>query len=311
MGALSAGATPSSSSPTPLLVRPRRRSDRCPRSASSRSSAARTAASTRRWPSGRIDEDRLRRAPRRAPPGRAGRWSLPSTPRPGTAATPSAAPSGAFTTRRPSTRPGQPIVAGWSYQWICQLDWAPDSLDRSPRRRAHPARRTTRPTATIEQIRRLVELLPDDGEVPLFVFDAGYDPIALGHDLGARAVRMSHPHPRRPGLLRRPTTSSQPTARDRRTSAPARTAVQVLGSRPGRAPIGEPRRLRPPLRHRHGQGLARSASSSDRSRTLARPRRRTADRARHRHPRRGRALAQAHLGDEEDAVAVLVRAGRA
>ena len=22
---------------------------------------------------------------------------------------------------------GQPIVAGWSYQWISQLDWAPDS----------------------------------------------------------------------------------------------------------------------------------------------------------------------------------------
>ena len=22
---------------------------------------------------------------------------------------------------------GQPIVAGWSYQWITQLDWAPDS----------------------------------------------------------------------------------------------------------------------------------------------------------------------------------------
>ena len=22
---------------------------------------------------------------------------------------------------------GQPIVAAWSYQWICQLDWAPDS----------------------------------------------------------------------------------------------------------------------------------------------------------------------------------------
>lgn len=26
---------------------------------------------------------------------------------------------------------GQPIVAGWSYQWITQLDWAPDSWDRA------------------------------------------------------------------------------------------------------------------------------------------------------------------------------------
>src|SRR5665811_1257309 len=37
--------------------------------------------------------------------------------------------------------------------------------------------------STAAQVRRLVGLLPDDGDVPLFVFDAGYDPIALGHDL--------------------------------------------------------------------------------------------------------------------------------
>ena len=38
-------------------------------------------------------------------------------------------------------------------------------------------------STTVEQIRRLVGLLPDDGEVPLFVFDAGYDPIGIGHGL--------------------------------------------------------------------------------------------------------------------------------
>jgi hypothetical protein len=78
---------------------------------------------------------------------------------------------------------GQPIIAGWSYQWVCQLNWAPDSwtapLDAT---RVPP---TANPTiATVEQVRRLVGLLPDDRDVPLFVFDAGYDPIALGHDLG-------------------------------------------------------------------------------------------------------------------------------
>ena len=77
---------------------------------------------------------------------------------------------------------GQPIVAGWCYQWICQLNWAPDSwtapLDV---RRIPPSANTT--TATIEQVRHLVELLDDVDEVPLFVFDAGYDPIAIGHDL--------------------------------------------------------------------------------------------------------------------------------
>jgi hypothetical protein len=77
---------------------------------------------------------------------------------------------------------GQPIVAGWCYQWICQLNWAPDSwtapLDV---RRIPPQANTT--TTTIEQVRHLVELLGDVDEVPLFVFDAGYDPIAIGHDL--------------------------------------------------------------------------------------------------------------------------------
>jgi len=30
-----------------------------------------------------------------------------------------------------------------------------------------------------------VALFPNDGEVPLFVFDAGYDPIGIGHDLAS------------------------------------------------------------------------------------------------------------------------------
>jgi hypothetical protein len=77
---------------------------------------------------------------------------------------------------------GQPIVAGWSYQWICQLSWAPDSwtapLDVM---RIAPCMDATK--VTVEQIRRVVGLLAGEGEVPLFVFDAGYDPIAIGHDL--------------------------------------------------------------------------------------------------------------------------------
>src|SRR5690606_1736176 len=69
---------------------------------------------------------------------------------------------------------------GWSYQWICQLNWAPDSwtapLDVRP-----PQTDTT--AATVDQVHQVVEMLGDVDEVPLFVFDAGYDPIALGHDL--------------------------------------------------------------------------------------------------------------------------------
>ncbi|HMK63559.1 MAG TPA: NF041680 family putative transposase [Acidimicrobiales bacterium] len=82
---------------------------------------------------------------------------------------------------------GRPIVAGWSFQWICQLCFAPDSWTAPvDARRITPKEDTA--DATIDQVRGLVELLRDDGEVPLFVFDAGYDPIALAHGLSdARA----------------------------------------------------------------------------------------------------------------------------
>jgi len=98
---------------------------------------------------------------------------------------------------------GQPIVAGWSYQWITQLDWAFDSwtapLDAI---RIKPTMDAT--TATVDQVRRLMGLLPTDREVPMFVFDAGYDPIALTHGLAdtraqvlvrIRSDRVFHPDP--------------------------------------------------------------------------------------------------------------------
>ena len=96
-------------------------------------------------------------------------------------------------------------MAGWSYQWITQLDWAPDSwtapLDAA---RIPPAADST--TATLEQVRRLLALLPTEPAVPMFVFDAGYDPIALGHGLADQRVqvlvrispkRVFHPDPAR------------------------------------------------------------------------------------------------------------------
>lgn len=109
---------------------------------------------------------------------------------------------------------GQPIVAGWSYQWITQLDWAPDSwtapLDAQ---RITPHQDAT--TATIDQVQRLVELLGDDHPVPMFVFDAGYDPIALGAELAdtraqvlvrIRSDRVFHldPEPAPAGTVGRP-----------------------------------------------------------------------------------------------------------
>jgi len=84
---------------------------------------------------------------------------------------------------------GQPIVAGWSYQWIALLNFEPDSwtapLDAM---RIPPDADSTE--ATITQIKRMVALLKEDGAVPLFVFDAGYDPIALAHGLKHDPVQI-------------------------------------------------------------------------------------------------------------------------
>ena len=78
---------------------------------------------------------------------------------------------------------GQPIVAGWCYQWICQLNWTPDwwtaPVDVT-RSRPPP----TPPPAPFPRYHGLVERLDDTRwSCPLFVFDAGYDPIAVGYEL--------------------------------------------------------------------------------------------------------------------------------
>jgi DDE superfamily endonuclease len=109
---------------------------------------------------------------------------------------------------------GQPIVAGWSYQWITQLDWAPDSWTAPvDARRIPPASDTT--TETIAQVRALAGRLTDNGPVPTFVFDAGYDPIGLSAGLaGSRAAVLARirsdrvfytdPGPRSPTTMGRP-----------------------------------------------------------------------------------------------------------
>lgn len=109
---------------------------------------------------------------------------------------------------------GKPIVAGWSYQWIAQLDWAPDSwtapIDVA---RIPPAADATQ--TTIDQVKRVVHALGEEVAVPLFVFDAGYDPIAIGHGLAElrtqvlvriRSDRVFYTDPDRPaaGTIGRP-----------------------------------------------------------------------------------------------------------
>ncbi len=80
---------------------------------------------------------------------------------------------------------GKPIVAGWSYQWVTQLDWAGDSWTAPmDARRISPTSNTT--TVTLAQVTDLTDRLrraDPAGPAPVFVFDAGYDPAALTHEL--------------------------------------------------------------------------------------------------------------------------------
>jgi hypothetical protein len=77
---------------------------------------------------------------------------------------------------------GQPIIAGWAYQWIAQLGFERDSwtapVDAT---RLHPLDDTDQTAAA--QIHALLERLPTGGAVPLVVFDAGYDSAQLTLDL--------------------------------------------------------------------------------------------------------------------------------
>jgi hypothetical protein len=77
---------------------------------------------------------------------------------------------------------GQPIVAGWAYQWLAQLNFTRDSwtapLDVQ---RVHP--RENANAIAVEQIKLRAAHLPADAGIPLFVFDAGYDSVQLTQGL--------------------------------------------------------------------------------------------------------------------------------
>jgi hypothetical protein len=109
---------------------------------------------------------------------------------------------------------GQPIVAGWAFQWIAQLGFARDSWTAPvDARRLQPLDDTDHTAAG--QVRALLARLPTGGPVPLVVFDAGYDSAQLSLDLSelpvAVLVRLRSdrcfyhdPPPRPPGAGGRP-----------------------------------------------------------------------------------------------------------
>jgi DDE superfamily endonuclease len=84
---------------------------------------------------------------------------------------------------------GQPIVAGWAYQWVAQLGFARDSWTAPVDvRRVHPAENAH--AIATEQIQALLRRRPAAACPPLFVFDAGYDPEWLARELGDLPVAV-------------------------------------------------------------------------------------------------------------------------
>jgi hypothetical protein len=84
---------------------------------------------------------------------------------------------------------GQPIIAGWAFQWVCQLSFDRDSWTAPvDARRLHPLDDTDQTAAA--QVRALLGRLPASRAVPLFVFDAGYDSAQLTLDLADAGVAV-------------------------------------------------------------------------------------------------------------------------
>jgi hypothetical protein len=109
---------------------------------------------------------------------------------------------------------GQPIVAGWAFQWIARVSFERDSWTAPvDARRLHPLDDTDQQAAG--QVRALVERLPASGVVPWFVFDGGYDSAQLSLDLAEERVAVlvrlrsdrcfyADPPPPPPGKVGRP-----------------------------------------------------------------------------------------------------------
>ncbi len=121
---------------------------------------------------------------------------------------------------------GQPIVAGWSYQWVAQLGFARDSWTAPVDvRRVHPCENPN--AVAVEQIKGILARGLPNGLAPLFVFDAGYDPVQLSQ--GLEGTQGLHPGAAalRPLLLRRPRASN--AVREGWQAAQARDQVRLQG----------------------------------------------------------------------------------
>jgi hypothetical protein len=84
---------------------------------------------------------------------------------------------------------GQPIVAGWAYQWIAQLGFERESwvapVDAA---RVRPTENAN--AVAVEQVEALLARASERGDDSLFVFDAGYDPVQLQRGLEGRGAQI-------------------------------------------------------------------------------------------------------------------------
>jgi hypothetical protein len=77
---------------------------------------------------------------------------------------------------------GQPIVAGWAYQFIAQLNFVRESWTAPVDvERIRPAREANEVAA--EQVKAFLSRSSEERATPLFVFDAGYDPVKVQRGL--------------------------------------------------------------------------------------------------------------------------------
>jgi hypothetical protein len=109
-------------------------------------------------------------------------------PRPGA----TTSPERGYQYHSPRRRDGRdPIVPGWAYQWLTRLSWDRDSWTAPVDvRRVRP---DEKPTAlAVEQLQALVAARPaaQRGEVPLVLFDAGYDAAGFTHALAGTPVAL-------------------------------------------------------------------------------------------------------------------------
>jgi hypothetical protein len=109
---------------------------------------------------------------------------------------------------------GQPIVAGWAYQLVAELGFDRDSwVAPVDARRVRPEEDANE--VAVEQVRALMQRLPEPDAMPIFVFDAGYDPVKLQRGsegcparvlvrLHSNRVFYADPEPSFPRLVGRP-----------------------------------------------------------------------------------------------------------